>query len=96
MAYDYRIFIRQNNKIMDSKLTIRLDSNVIERAKIYARIHNVSVSRMIESYLNSVTQLKSKDIEITPLVESLIGVGKVDTEFEFKKDYSDYLSEKYK
>jgi hypothetical protein len=81
---------------MDSKLTVRLDSNVIERAKTYARIHNVSVSRMIESYLNSVTQQKSKDIEITPLVESLIGVAKVDTEFEIKKDYSDYLSEKYK
>ncbi len=82
--------------IMDSKLTVRLDSAVIEKAKEYARIHNISVSRMIESYLNSVTQQKSKDIEITPLVESLIGVIIVDTDHEFKKDYSDYLSEKYK
>jgi hypothetical protein len=81
---------------MDSKLTVRLDSNVIERAKSYARIHNISISRMIESYLDSVTQINSKDIEITPLVKSLSGVIKIDAGYKFKKDYSDYLSEKYK
>jgi hypothetical protein len=81
---------------MDSKLTVRLDSDVIDRAKTYARNHNVSISRMIESYLDSVTQLKSKDIDITPLVKSLSGVVKLDTDYDFKKDYSDYLSDKYK
>jgi hypothetical protein len=81
---------------MDSKLTVRLDSNVIDRAKSYARNHNVSISRMIESYLDSVTQQKSKNIEITPLVKSLSGVIKVDADHDFKKDYSDYLSKKYK
>ncbi len=81
---------------MDSKLTVRLDSNVIERAKSYARNHNVSISRMIESYLDSVTQQKSKEIEITPLVKSLSGVIKVNADFNLKKDYTEYLSDKYK
>jgi antitoxin component of RelBE/YafQ-DinJ toxin-antitoxin module len=81
---------------MDSKLTVRLDSNVIDRAKSYARNHNISVSRMIESYLDSVTQQKSKDIEITPLVRSLSGVVKLSSNDDFKKDYADYLSDKYK
>ena len=81
---------------MDSKLTVRLDSKVIDRAKSYARNHNVSISRMIESYLDSVTQQKSKDIEITPLVKSLSGVIKLSSDYDFKKDYSDYLSDKYK
>jgi hypothetical protein len=81
---------------MDSKLTVRLDSNVIERAKSYARNHHVSISRMIESYLDSVTQKKSKDIEITPLVKSLSGVVKLSADYDFKKDYSDYLSDKHK
>ena len=80
---------------MDSKLTVRLDSNVIERAKQYARNHNVSISRLIESYLDSVTQQKSKDVEITPLVKSLSGVIKINSEFDFKNDYSQYLSDKY-
>lgn len=81
---------------MDSKLTVRLDSDVIERAKSYARRHNVSVSRMIESYLDSVTHTKSKDIEITPLVKSLSGVIEINADYDLKKDYGDYLSEKHK
>ena len=81
---------------MNSKLTVRLDSGVIERAKLYARTHNISISQMIESYLDSVTQTKSKDIEITPLVKSLSGVITVDDNVDLKKDYSDYLSNKYK
>ena len=95
MTYKICIFVRQIFKIMDSKLTVRLDSNVIERAKQYARNHNVSISRLIESYLDSVTQQKSKDVEITPLVKSLSGVIKINSEFDFKNDYSQYLSDKY-
>jgi antitoxin component of RelBE/YafQ-DinJ toxin-antitoxin module len=81
---------------MDSKLTVRIDKTVIERARTYARIHNVSLSSMIETYLRSVTQQKSKEIEITAFVECLIAVTNVDTECEIKKDYCDYLTEKYK
>ncbi len=81
---------------MDSKLTVRLDSDVIERAKSYARRNNISVSRMIESYLDSVTHAKSIDIEITPLVKSLSGVIEINADYDLKKDYGDYLSEKHK
>ncbi len=82
--------------MMDSKLTVRIDSDVIERTKSYARRHNVSVSRMIESYLDSVTDTKSKDIEITSLVKSLSGVIEINADYDLKKDYGDYLSEKHK
>lgn len=81
---------------MDSKLTLRLDSNVIERAKKYAQSHNISLSRMIESYLDSVSQQKINDITITPLVQSLSGVIKITDDFGLKNDYGDYLAEKYK
>ena len=55
---------------METKLTLRLNNGVIERAKIYAKSHKVSLSKMIESYLDSVTKEKEKDKEeiITPLV----------------------------
>ena len=57
----------------DTKLTLRLDDSVIERAKVYARNHKVSLSKMIETYLDSLTTQKhqAKNIIITPLVESL-------------------------
>jgi len=81
---------------MNTKLTLRLNDSVIERAKIYARSHKISLSKMIESYLDSVTKPKGKEISITPLVESLSGVIDLPSDFDYKKEYGDYLEEKYK
>jgi len=81
---------------MDTKLTLRLNENVIERAKIYAQNHQISLSRMVESYLDSVTEQKSGNIGITPLVESLSGVIELPEGYDYRKEYADYLIEKYK
>ena len=83
---------------METKLTLRLNDSVIERAKIYAKSQRISLSKMIESYLDSLTREKDIDnkISITPLVESLSGVIKLPVDFDYKNEYSDYLTEKYK
>ena len=83
---------------METKLTLRLNHNVIERAKIYAKSQKISLSKMIESYLDSLTREKDRDskIPITPLVESLSGVISLPSDFDYKKEYADYLTEKYK
>lgn len=82
---------------METKLTLRLNDNVIERAKVYARNHKISLSKMIESYLDSVTKQKEeKKTTITPLVESLSGVIDLPADFDYKKEYHDHLAEKYK
>ncbi|MFV0590700.1 MAG: DUF6364 family protein [Draconibacterium sp.] len=83
---------------METKLTLRLNDNVIERAKVYARNHKISLSKMIESYLDNITKEKEekKENSITPLVESLSGVIDLPADFDYKKGYSDYLAEKYK
>ncbi len=80
---------------MDKKLTLSLNERVIEQAKIYAQDHKISLSRLIESYLSSLIDNKSEDIKITPLVESLIGVVDIPQDLDYKKDYTDYLLEKY-
>ena len=83
---------------METKLTLRLNVKVIERAKIYAQSHKISLSKMIESYLDSITKQKEegKKISITPLVESLCGVINLPADFDYKKEYRDYLENKYK
>lgn len=81
---------------MDTKLTLSLDKDVIERAKKYAKSKKVSLSRIIESYLASLIEQKTSDIEITPLVEQLSGVIELENDFNFKDNYADYLIEKYK
>lgn len=81
---------------MDTKLTLSLDNSVIEQAKEYAKSHKISLSKLIESYLSSLVSRKEKNIEITPLVESLSGVIELEKDFDYKKAYTDYLMEKYK
>lgn len=80
---------------MDTKLTIKLDDDVITRAKRYAQNRRTSLSKMIESFLDSVTKNEPDDIEITPLVKSLSGVIKVPENFDYKKERTDYLIKKY-
>ena len=80
---------------MDIKLTIKLDDDVITRAKTYAKRRKTSLSKMIESYLDSVTKPESKGIEITPLVKSLSGVITLKDDYDYKKDRTDYLIKKY-
>lgn len=84
-----------NEVEMDKKLTLSLDKTIIERAKIYARSNNISLSKLIESYLTALTKHNKKDIEITPLVESLSGVITLDEDFDVKDAYTEYLIEKY-
>lgn len=81
---------------MNTKLTLNLDKLVIEKAKNYAKSHQISLSRLIESYLDSLTTKRTDDISITPLVESLSGVITIDKDFDYKESYTDYLIEKYK
>jgi hypothetical protein len=39
---------------------------------------------------------EKKENSITPLVESLSGVIDLPVDFDYKKEYGDYLAEKYK
>lgn len=78
---------------MNTKLTLNLDKNIIEEAKAYAKQNKISLSGLIENYLQSLKK-KSPDAEISPLVESLTGVMEPIND-DYKKDYTDYLAKKY-
>lgn len=84
---------------MDSKLTLKLDKTIIEKAKEYAKEHQVSLSRLIESYLSSLlisSDEKEDEIKITPLIKSLTGVIDLPNDFDEKEERFKYLMEKYK
>jgi hypothetical protein len=85
---------------MDTKLTLKLDKFVIDKAKDYALSHKRSLSRIIESYLKSlINQDDSNDnreIEISPFVKSMTTGVHVPNDIDYKKEYSDYISDKYK
>ena len=81
---------------MDKKLTLSLNQRIIENAKIYAKSNNISLSKLIESYLATLTNKTMKGSEITPLVKSLSGVIDLPSDFDEKVAYTEYLTEKYK
>lgn len=79
---------------MDTKLTVKLNSDVIERAKKYAKKKNTSLSKLIESYLGLLIEPKEEN-EITPLVKSLSGIISLPKNYNAKKDYNNHISKKY-
>ena len=80
---------------MDTKLTIKLDGSVIEKAKGYAKQKQISLSKLIESYLNYLTSPKEDTEEITPLVKSLSGVIDLPKNYDTKKEYKRHVLNKY-
>ena len=79
---------------MNTKLTLNLDKGVIEEAKSYAKENKMSLSKLIENYLRSLTKdTNKKDRKVSPLVDSLTGV--ISSDVDERKSYRDYLSEKY-
>ena len=85
---------------MDKKLTLSLNASVIDRAKSYANEQGTSLSKMIENYLSALTSFSenndTEEVKITPLVKSLIGVASLPEDYDFRSEYADYLTEKYK
>lgn len=80
---------------MNTKLTLRLDDQLIRNAKRYSSRSGKSVSRLVADYFALIDA--SGDIpgtEITPRVRSLIGALKGATVTE--ADYRRHLEEKYR
>ena len=80
---------------MDTKLTLKLDKKTIEKAKLYARKNNLSLSQIVEMYFKYI--VNEKDFEnYTPLIKELSGIIEMGNSADYKDDYTDYLIKKYK
>ena len=79
---------------MNTKLTLSLNSSIIEEAKFYAKEKRMSLSKLIENYLHALIKSSSKDIKISPLVESLTGIIP-DNNIDERREYRDYVTKKY-
>jgi NRPS condensation-like uncharacterized protein len=81
---------------MNTKLTLTIEQSVIEKAKKYANEKGRSLSDIIENYLLVITKEdNNQPIELTPIVKSLKGSFKAPTNFDYKKELTKRLTEKY-
>ena len=81
---------------MNTKLTLTIEQSLIEKAKQYAKGKGRSLSDIVENYLKVITKENDKQkAEITPIASSLRGSFKAPLSFDYKKELSKKLSEKY-
>jgi hypothetical protein len=81
---------------MNTKLTLTIEQNIIEKAKKYAHNKGKSLSSIIENYLKLITKEDNKEnINETPIVNSLKGSFKAPKNFDYKKQISDEIAKKY-
>ncbi|MCP4681083.1 MAG: hypothetical protein GY864_01970 [Desulfobacterales bacterium] len=81
---------------MNAKLTLKMDDSVIESAKLFARIHHTSLSKLTETYFKTITREEVPQKRVTGVVGELAGLLKNKDVVSSKSDYIDYLEEKYK
>ena len=75
---------------METKLTLKLDGQIIELAKKYAAIRQSSLSRLIEDYFRHLISDQPIAQKYSPLVRELSGIITKPS-----NDYTAYLTRKY-
>ncbi len=78
---------------MNSKLTLSVNSEVIQRAKDFAKKSNRSLSEIIESYLDKISS-NEDDTELKEL-SKITGIIELPEDFNEKEFIRDSKSSKY-
>ncbi|WP_277632476.1 DUF6364 family protein [Avrilella dinanensis] len=82
---------------MNTKLTLTIEEEIIERAKNYAKKKNRSLSDIIENYLKALTEKeqKTKEQKLNPIIESLKGSFKMPKDMDYEEELRERLEKKY-
>jgi hypothetical protein len=82
---------------MNTKLTLKLNKKIIERAKRYAQKNKQSLSGMVENYFEIIanSETPNEETEISPNVLELSGIIKLSNDVNVKELYGKHLEEKY-
>jgi uncharacterized protein DUF6364 len=87
---------------MQTKLTLRLDDALIEKAKSWAKDRRISLSQVVAEIFAQLPEKKIRKTSspMSPWTRSLIGAargkGKAPAEEKVRHDYLDYLAAKHK
>lgn len=79
---------------MVSKLTLSMNSKVIETAKKYAEKEGISLSKLVEEYFGKITAHQVSKTKKS-LMELKGILGPVSPDFDYKKAVRDHVYEKH-
>ena len=80
---------------MNTKLTLSLDKDVIEKARRFAKSNGRTLSNLVESQLKVLTRPVDDD-EIHPEIKRLMGKIHIDAAFNHKAEIKKVMSKKKK
>ena len=86
---------------MQTKLTLRMDDKLIERAKAWARSRDVSLSEAVGQFFAGLPPHENEP-KVSAWTRSFIGIGRrpgekrAPTDEEIREEYVDYLEKKYR
>lgn len=78
---------------MGSKITLYTDEKLIEDVKRFAKDQNISVSKLVNNFFESLLQKEKENKQESSVTDSLLGVLK-DTALD-EKDYKKHLEKKH-
>jgi hypothetical protein len=79
---------------MKYTITINIDTSVLEHAEQYAKQTGRSLSDMAEEYLRNITNTET-EIQLSPKLQSLVGVVHLPQDFDEKKELDNYYLKKH-
>ncbi|MBB4079900.1 hypothetical protein GGR28_002527 [Lewinella aquimaris] len=82
---------------MNAKLTLTVDQSVIKEAKLYAVLHETSVSALVENYLRKITSgsVTDEKPEVS-LVRSIKGIVSLPPENDPTKEFIEHSESKHR
>jgi len=78
---------------MQTKLTLSIDKQIIQRAKEFARKSNRSLSEIIESYLKTITDPHTEEIDFE--LSEIVGIINLPNDSDNKKEIREILIDKH-
>lgn len=80
---------------MTTKLTLTVEETVIRKAKMYAKHTGRSLSEIIENYLESLTEERKDEQQLSPRLKKIVGAVKLPDNFDEKAELRAYLENKH-
>ena len=83
-------------RIMNTKLTLNVDDEVIRKAKMVAKSRGRSLSDLVEAYLRLISENQETGAEeISPKVRALRGSFRLPVDFDYKQELADAIALKH-